>query len=559
MIYDGDPVEALVYFKTETSQANAAESECPNCGNVETDNILHIVEVKVIDNSGYPGKERQISPKEWYEKYKKKMMPVLGERPSKSVIPPSNFRVPKKTDQIRTFIRRNITRKLADRQYMTINLIEAPLLAFILGYISKFSQDGVYSFANNKNYPIFLFMAVIVALFIGLTVSAEEIFRDRKILEREKFLDLSRLSYLISKINFLFTLSAIQSLSFVLVASLILEVRGMLLQQWIILFTTACFGNMLGLNISAGMRTAVSIYILIPLILVPQLLLGGAMIKFDDLHKSISKKIYVPLAGDIMVTRWAYEALCVEQFKGNRFEKPFFEYDMEISQNDWYASFLVPDLKVKVDYCLSEGKNPDYKVETETNFKKLNYHINNLSSISGIIPGNWIRNLNYQSFNESVAIDAKEFLDSVKTSFRMKSRLITYKHDTLYKQIANRMGEDEFMILRDKNYNENLANVVLNRLSTDKIYDADDKLIQKADPIYMAPGSKLGRAHFFAPYKQVGNLKIETMIFNMIAIWFMIFCLFITLYFNVLKRFIAFLESLKLPILRKFGRELLQI
>jgi len=74
----------------------------------------------------------------------------------------------------------------------------------------------------------------------------------------------------------------------------------MLLQQWIILFTTACFGNMLGLNISAGMRTAVSIYILIPLILVPQLLLGGAMIKFDDLHKSISKKIYVPLAGDIM-------------------------------------------------------------------------------------------------------------------------------------------------------------------------------------------------------------------------------------------------------------------
>jgi hypothetical protein len=402
-------------------------------------------------------------------------------------------------------------------------------------------------------------MAVIVALFIGLTVSAEEIFRDRKILEREKFLDLSRLSYLISKINFLFTLSAIQSLSFVLVASLILEVRGMLLQQWIILFSTACFGNMLGLNISAGMRTAVSIYILIPLILVPQLLLGGAMIKFDDLHKSISKKIYVPLAGDIMVTRWAYEALCVEQFKGNRFEKPFFEYDMEISQNDWYASFLVPDLKVKVDYCLSEGKNPDYKVETETNFKKLNYHINNLSSISGIIPGNWIRNLNYQSFNESVAIDAKEFLDSVKTSFRMKSRLITYKHDTLYKQIASRMGEDEFMIMRDKNYNENLANVVLNRLSTDKIYDADDRLIQKADPIYMAPGSKLGRAHFFAPYKQIGNLKIETMIFNMIAVWFMILCLFITLYYNVLKRFIAFLESLKLPILRKFGRELLQV
>ena len=557
MIYDGDPVEALVYFKTETSQANAAESECPNCGNVETDNILHIVEVKVIDNSGYPGEERQISPKEWYEKYKKKMMPVLGNKPSKSVIPPSNFRVPRKVDQIRTFIKRNITRKLADRQYMIINLLEAPLLAFILGYISKFSENGVYSFANNKNYPVFLFMAVIVALFIGLTVSAEEIFRDRKILEREKFLNLSRLSYLVSKLNFLFTLSAIQSLSFVLVANTILEVRGMLFQQWLILFSTACFGNMLGLNISAGMRTAVSIYILIPLILVPELLLGGAMIRFDDLHKSISNKVYVPIVGDIMVTRWAYEALCVEQFKSNRFEKPFFNYDMEISQNDWYSSFLIPTLKVKVDECLTAGKDPEYKEYAEKNFDKINLHINDLSGLSGIKPGKWISNLNFQGFNANAGSDAKLFLDSLMTSFRLKSRSVSYMRDSLFKQISNRMGDDQFIKMRAKDYNENLANFVLNRLATNKIYDADDRLIQKADPVFMAPGSRIGRAHFYAPYKLLGNLKIETLVFNLLAIWLMILILFVTLYYNILKRFIAFLESLNLPVLRKFGRELL--
>jgi ABC-type multidrug transport system ATPase subunit len=559
MIYDGDPVEALVYFKTETSQANAAESECPNCGNVETDNILHIVEVKVIDNSGYPGKERQISPKEWYEKYKKKMMPVLGEKPSKSIIPPSNFRVPKKTDQIRTFIRRNITRKFADRQYMIINLVEAPLLAFILGYISKFSENVGYTFADNKNYPVFLIMAVIVSLFIGLTVSAEEIYRDRKILEREKFLDLSRLSYLISKINFLFTLSAIQSFSFILVANLILQVKGMLVPQWLILFSAACFGNLLGLNISAGMRTAVSIYILIPLILVPQLLLGGAMIKFDDLHKSISNKIYVPLVGDLMVTRWSYEALCVEQFKTNRFEKPFFKYDMIISQNDWYAQFLIPSLKVAIDNCITAGKNPDNKAETEANLRKLNYHINYLSGITGILPESWVRSLNYQSFDKLVGTEVKVYLDSLKILFRARSNLVTYKRDSLYKQISTRMGEDQFMNLRSQNYNENLANFVLNRLAVNKIYDAGDELIQKADPIFMAPGSKCGRAHFFAPYKQIGNLKIETLIFNMLVVWIMILGLFVTLYYNVLKRFIVFLESLKLPILRKFGRDLLQV
>jgi ABC-type multidrug transport system ATPase subunit len=558
MIYDGDPVEALVYFKTETSQANAGQSECPNCGNVETDSILHIVEVKVIDNSGYPGKERQISPKEWYEKYKKKMMPVLGDKPAKTVIPPSNFRVPKKVDQIRTFIIRNVIRKLADRQYMAINLLEAPLLAFILGYISKFSPNNIYTFAENKNYPVFLFMSIIVALFIGLTVSAEEIFRDRKILEREKFLNLSRSSYLISKINFLFTISAIQSLSFILVSNMILEVRGMLFQQWIVLFSTACFGNMLGLNISAGMRTAVSIYILIPLILVPQLLLGGAMIKFDDLHKSISKKIYVPIAGDIMVTRWAYEALCVVEFKDNNFEKPFFKYDMERSQNDWYASFLIPELALKVDGCLKAGNDPDYRDYSESNFKELNFHIRDLSALSGIKPGSWINKLNYQQFNETVAGAAKHMLDSMKMYFRIQDRKFSYSRDSLYNQISARIGEDKFLELRAKDYNESLADIVLNRLSASKIYDAGDRLIQKADPIYMHPLSRAGRAHLFAPFKQIGNLKIGTLLFNLIAIWLMVIFLFVTLYYNILKRFIALLERLKLPILRKYGRELLQ-
>jgi hypothetical protein len=307
------------------------------------------------------------------------------------------------------------------------------------------------------------------------------------------------------------------------------------------------------------MRTAVSIYILIPLILVPQLLLGGAMIKFDDLHKSISKKIYVPVVGDMMVTRWAYEALCVEQFKSNGFEKPFFKYEMEISQNDWYATFLLPALKTKVDNCLTSSKNPDHKEDTEADLKKLNYHLNYLSSISGIMPGKWINDLNYQSFNKSIALEAKAMLDSLKTSFRMKSRLISHKRDTLGKQISSVMGKDKFLIMRAKNYNEKLADFVLNNLATNKIYEADNKFIQKADPIFMAPGSKLGRAHFFAPFKQIGNLKIETLIFNMIIVWIMIAVLFVTLYYNVLKRFIVFLESLKLPILRKFGREMLQV
>lgn len=561
MIYDGDPVEALVYFKTETSQANASESECPTCGNIEAESILHIVEVKVIDNEGKPGKERQVSPIEWYDKYTKKMMPVFDKIPEKLKVAKSNFKVPRKWDQIKTFVRRNITRKLADRQYMTINLLEAPLLAVILGYIAKFSEKGDYIFSENINYPVFLFMSIIVALFLGLTVSAEEIFRDRKILEREKFLNLSRLSYFLSKVSFLFFLSAIQAITFVLVANSVLEVKGMLFRHSLILFTTACFGNILGLNISAGMRTAVSIYILIPLLLVPQLLLGGAMIKFDELPRSLAGKLYVPVIGDIMATRWAYEAISVEQFKSNKYEKPLFEYEMNKSQADWNASFLIPMLRVKVDQCIKAGKDPYYREHSEINLTKLNYHIDDLSDISGIKPGSWVNRLNYDYFDELTGDDTKEYLDSLDKYFRMISKINSNARDSVIGVTENKIGKEEYLHLRESHHNERLADHVLNRLATNKIYDSDyyDRLIQQADPVFMKPASRYGRAHFFAPYKQLGNLKIGTLIFNVAAIWIMTIFLFVTLYYNILNRFIVYLESLKLPIWRKFGRELLRI
>ena len=555
MIYDGDPVEALVYFKTETSQANAAESECPNCGNVNTEDILHIIEVKVIDNLGYPGKDRQISPEEWYDKYRKKMMPVNISKPEKTDLPSSNFRVPKKLYQIRTFIKRNIVRKFADKQYMILNLLEAPFLAFILGYLSKYELDGGYVFAENKSYPVFLFMAVVVALFLGLMVSAEEIFKDRKILEREKFLNISRLSYLISKINFLFVLSALQALLFVLVASAILEIRGMLWQQWLILFTAACYGNLLGLNISAGMRTVVSIYILIPLILVPQLLLGGAMIKFDDLHKSISNKIYVPVIGDLMATRWAYEAITVEQFKSNRFERPVFKYDMEVSRNDYIARTLISELTTKVSLYKTYDKNPVYKESMEKDMRLLRYHIEDLSKTSGIALPSEFKYLNFKNYNEFVADSVNKYLTKLKRYFRAESDTAENKMALIIKDIEKKIGIDGYVKLQDKYKNKRLDEILKNTNNPPDIYESDTRLIQKTQPVFMIPDSKTGRAQFYAPYKVLGNLKISTLVFDIAAMWLMICLFFVALYYNLLKRFINWLESLRLPLWRKFGRQ----
>jgi hypothetical protein len=256
-----------------------------------------------------------------------------------------------------------------------------------------------------------------------------------------------------------------------------------------------------------------------------------------------------------MATRWAYEALTVEQFKRNRFEKPFFKFDMDISQNDWYASFLVPSLKIIASEPVSTIMQPGRK--NYYDFQKLAYHLNELVEYSGVMPGSWINKFNSGEYDENIAGNIRTYLDSLRGVFRQKSNIATKEKDLLYKQMAGQMGELRFMIMRSRNYNENLANIVLNRLSAIKIYDTGRRLIQKADPVFMKPGSKYGRAHFFAPYKQLGSLKIDTLIFNVVVLWLMSGFLFIALYYNWLKRLVKFIETLRLPFLKKFGREFL--
>jgi ABC transport system ATP-binding/permease protein len=207
-----------------------------------------------------------------------------------------------------------------------INLLEAPVLAVIVAYFTRFAEGDNYIFFENKSLISYLFMAIVVVLFMGMSVSAEEIIKDRKILQRESFLNLSRFSYLNSKITFLVLLSAFQTFSFVFIANLILGIHNMTMAYWLILFSVAVFSNLLGLNISSAFDSVVTIYILVPLLLIPQILLCGVIVKFDDLQNKNAPKMWCRLTGEIMASRWAFEALAVEQYKNNRYMARFFRY-----------------------------------------------------------------------------------------------------------------------------------------------------------------------------------------------------------------------------------------
>ncbi len=349
-IYYGNPIEAVTYFKNEFNLVDSEQGECITCGNVNPEQIFNIIETKVVNEFGRLTPDRKVTPQQWHETFKRKIQ--LKEVPEFRDRLISSINIPNWLKQLRIFATRDFLSKISNKQYLLINLLEAPILAIILASIVRYypvsgsDSTSQYFFSTNVNMPAYLFMSIIVALFMGLTVSAEEIYRDRKILKRESFLNLSRSSYLVSKMLILFSLSAIQTFTYTLIGNEILEINGMFIPFWLILFSTSCFANLLGLNISSAFNSAVTIYILIPILLIPQILLSGVVVKFDELNPRITSMDKVPLAGEIMTSRWAFEAAMVTQYKENAFEKLFFELDKQMGNSEYKNLYYVPTLTV---------------------------------------------------------------------------------------------------------------------------------------------------------------------------------------------------------------------
>lgn len=538
-IYNGNPLDAIVYFKTLNTQVNAAESECPRCGNVIPEQILQIVEAKEINDEGRRTKKRRVSPSMWYSKYKEHILPRVKRLKYEAVLPPTNFSIPSSKEQFRIFSRRNFLSKIANKQYVIINLLEAPVLAFILGYFSKYSPNKTYEFAENINLPVYLFMSIVVSLFMGLTVSAQEIYKDRQILERESFLNLSRLSYINSKVVYLFGLSAIQTLAFVLLGNFILEIKGMNLYYWIILFTTSCFANMVGLNISSALNSVINIYILIPFILVPQLLLGGAMIKFDELHHTISNQKNVPVVGDLMASRWAYEALTVAQFSYNDYEKHFFKVNQEISKNSVHRSYIIPEILTINREIMEDSLT---WMPGNNNFKILHHEVTRLHEVHGFKKYPHLNQLNTFDYTRSIGKDLEDYLLQARQYFAEGYLKATSKRDSIYHTLVAKMGKDAFLKLEEEYNNEFLEDLLMNKSQLNMVYRGEGQLIQKKDPVLMEPYSKYGRAHFYAPHKIIGTLEIPTFWFNTFFIWGMTFFMYLLLLDNTLKKFLEFFQ-----------------
>ncbi len=548
LIYYGNPVEGVMYFKRLDAQINSDVGECQSCGNVNPELIFNIIEARVVDEFGNYTDNRKVTPQQWHEHYKE-LVPYR-ELNSGEDSPPKNLRIPGWFKQLGIYVTRDFFSKISNTQYVALSLLEAPVLGFILSYIIRYIEDPNtkhYVFRVNENIPIYIFMSLIVALFLGLTVSAEEIFRDRKILKRERFLNLSRSSYLVSKVIILFSISAIQAFLFILVANSILGIKEMGFIYWFALFSTAAFANILGLNISASFNSAVTIYILIPLVMIPMMILSGAMFSFDKLNRTVSRVDKVPVIAEFMVTKWSYEALMVHQFKDNKFMKDkLYSLEKEESQSDYKKVYWLPELYERLERINNELENTrtinrasgDLQTIANEIIKesRLNKDVPAFKNPEDLIPG---------KFNADVSSNLSSYLNELDVYYGKRFEKVSRQKENYFNYFLDR-DPDAWDKLRDENHNEGVSDIARKVFEKNKILEYKHHLVQHYDPIYQDPyvdSPFTLRTHFYSPTKPFLGKTYDTFWYNMVFIWLLTAFLYMTLYYEWLKKAMNFSEQ----------------
>ncbi|MBA7530219.1 hypothetical protein ES705_22422 [subsurface metagenome] len=270
------------------------------------------------------------------------------------------------------------------------------------------------------------------------------------------------------------------------------------------------------------------------------------MIHFDDLHKNMANKHYVPIVGDIMTTRWAYEAMLVQQFKNNKFEKLFYDFEQTTSTAGYYTSFWIPNLETKLDECqrnIEENINPE---QTIKNLKIVQNELSRLPQLEDLHPFDLIQDLTRENFNPEIAEETNGFFYYVKMQFNELALEANARKDRLFERLTDSLGNDGVFKFKQQFYNKKIADIVTNRNELRKIYEYEDQLIRKKDPIFMYPESNIGRAHLFSPVKIINERNIETIWFNLFFIWLTTIVMYFALLFDILRKIITYFENIKL-------------
>ncbi|HZI19282.1 MAG TPA: FHA domain-containing protein [Pyrinomonadaceae bacterium] len=175
-----------------------------------------------------------------------------------------------------TLTRRYLDIKLKDRRNTALLLAQAPFIAAILALIT-----------NSVNDAKTIFIAAVIAIWFGANNAVREIVAEVPIYTRERLVNLKIPSYVFSKFAVLSGVGLIQVLLFVGILVGFGRLSGE--DFWrltLVLYLTLLAGVSMGLLFSAAVSSTEKAMSVLPLILIPQLLLGGFLMPLEDLYRN---------------------------------------------------------------------------------------------------------------------------------------------------------------------------------------------------------------------------------------------------------------------------------
>lgn len=300
----GPPEEALEYFDKYRSERER------RAGKIEFDEIYAILD---NPNNGKPAdwaqryRENKAYQRYIWEPLKGKM--TAGYSPtvpdSGQAIQKVNRPTTRKVSSLKQFLilsARNLQILRSDRAGLIFMLATAPVVSLLDVILAALLGRNPFAFTdgNMANVMITLFLLTIYGVMVGGISQMREIVKEQDIYKRERLVNLQILPYVLSKIWVAGLLALYQAVAYTVVHYLAFQMPGGFSEfiQVYITMTLATFaGMMLGLFASALAPNASSAPLIVIMLMLPQIVLGGALIPIPSF-------VSAPTS-----TRWAFEAL----------------------------------------------------------------------------------------------------------------------------------------------------------------------------------------------------------------------------------------------------------
>lgn len=200
--------------------------------------------------------------------------------------------------QTYTLMSRYIELLMSDKRNMLFLILQAPLVALAISLVFD-SSDNLIERAGKESQIVF--MLSLSVIWFGCINSVRELVKELPIYLRERSVNLAIAPYIISKLIPLTAICFIQCALLLLVIEIFIPIPGDILTRFSVLFSVSVAATTMGLSVSAFVGSNDKAMTTIPMLLVPQIILAGAVVELKGAALWVAKSS--------MISYWGYEAM----------------------------------------------------------------------------------------------------------------------------------------------------------------------------------------------------------------------------------------------------------